>query len=44
MSTSHKKKTFNIADRAQDTKRAIYNSDPNETVLIAGKGHEEQQI
>ncbi len=39
-----RKKTFNIADRAQAIKKAIYNSDPNETVLIAGKGHEEQQI
>ena len=38
------KKTFNIADRTKAIKKAIYNSDPNEIMLIAGKGHEEQQI
>ena len=37
-------KVFNIADRANAIKKAIDNSDPNEIILIAGKGHEEQQI
>ncbi len=35
---------FNIGDRAKAIKTAILNADPNEIILIAGKGHEEQQI
>ena len=38
------KNCFNIGDRAKAIKTAILNADPNEIILIAGKGHEEQQI
>ena len=38
------KKCFNIENRAEAIKKAIINSEPNGVVLIAGKGHEEQQI
>ena len=38
------KKCFNIGNRAEAIKKAIINSEPNEIVLIAGKGHEDQQI
>jgi len=37
-------KVFNIGDRSNAIKKAIDNSDPNEIILIAGKGHEEEQI
>ena len=37
-------KCFNIGNRAEAIKKAIKNSEPNEVVLIAGKGHEEKQI
>ena len=37
-------KCFNIGDRAKAIKTAIRNSEPNEVVLVAGKGHEEIQI
>ncbi len=37
-------KSFNIANRAKAIKTAIKNSEPNEVILIAGKGHEDQQI
>jgi MurE/MurF fusion protein len=37
-------KCFNIGNRADAIKKSIINSDPNEIILIAGKGHEEQQI
>ena len=37
-------KYLNIANRAEAIKTSIYNADPNEVVLIAGKGHEEYQI
>ena len=39
-----KSKSFNIGNRSLAIKKAILNSDPQEIVLIAGKGHEEQQI
>ena len=39
-----KNKVFNIGNRALAIKKAIQNADPQEIVLIAGKGHEEQQI
>ena len=39
-----KNKCFNIGNRAEAIKKSIINSDPNGVVLIAGKGHEEQQI
>ena len=39
-----KKKYFNIGNRAKAIKKAIINSEPNEVVLIAGKGHEDKQI
>ena len=39
-----KSKLYNIADRALAIKKAIQNSNPQEIILIAGKGHEEQQI
>jgi MurE/MurF fusion protein len=38
------KKCFNIGNRAEAIKKAILNSEPNGVVLIAGKGHEDQQI
>ncbi len=34
---------FNIADRSLAIKKAIFNSEPNEIILIAGKGHENYQ-
>ena len=37
-------KCFNIGNRTEAIKKAIVNSEPNEIVLIAGKGHEEKQI
>ncbi len=39
-----KSKSFNIGNRALAIKKAILNADPQEIILIAGKGHEEQQI
>ena len=38
------KNRFNIGSRAQAIKKAIYNAEPNEIILVAGKGHEEEQI
>ena len=35
---------FNIGDRAKAIKNAIINADPNEIILVAGKGHETDQI
>ena len=35
---------FNIGDRTKSIKTAILNADPNEIILIAGKGHETKQI
>ena len=37
-------KCFNIGNRAEAIKKAIVNSEQNEVVLIAGKGHEDKQI
>ena len=37
-------KHFNIGNRTEAIKKAIMNSELNEVVLIAGKGHEEKQI
>ena len=39
-----KNKCFNIGSRTEAIKKSIINSEPNGVVLIAGKGHEEQQI
>ncbi len=39
-----KNKLFNIGNRALAVKKAIQNAQHQEIVLIAGKGHEEQQI
>ena len=39
-----KNKSFKIGNRALAIKTAIKNSEPNEVILIAGKGHEEKQI
>ena len=39
-----KNKSFDIGDRALAIKKAIQNADPNEIILVAGKGHEDQQI
>ena len=39
-----KNKSFNIGNRYLAIKKAIYNASPQEVILIAGKGHEEQQI
>ena len=38
------KNCFNIKDRSIAIKTAIINAEPNEKILIAGKGHESQQI
>ena len=35
---------FNIANRAKAIRNSIKNANPNEIILIAGKGHEEEQI
>ena len=40
----NKDKAFNIGNRALAIKKAIQNSDHQEIILIAGKGHEEFQI
>ena len=39
-----KNKAFNIGNRSLAIKKAIQNANPNEIILIAGKGHEEKQI
>ena len=39
-----KKDYINIGNRSLAIKKAILNAEPNEIILIAGKGHEEQQI
>ena len=33
-----------IGNRALAIKKAIKNAQPNEVILVAGKGHEDQQI
>ena len=38
------KNCFNIKNRSHAIKTAIINAEPNEIILIAGKGHENQQI
>ncbi len=38
------KNCFNIGDRSKAISYAIQNADPNEIILIAGKGHETKQI
>ena len=38
------KNCFNIGDRSKAIKTAIKNAEPNEVILIAGKGHEAEQI
>ena len=38
------KNCFNISDRSKAVKTAILNAEPNEIILIAGKGHETKQI
>ena len=37
-------KAFNIGKREMAIKKAIQNAEPNEIILVAGKGHEEKQI
>ncbi len=37
-------KSYNIAERSLAIKRSIQNAEPQEIILIAGKGHEENQI
>ena len=37
-------KCFNIGNRTDAIRKAVINANPNEIVLIAGKGHEEKQI
>ena len=39
-----KSKAFEIGNRALAIKKAIQNADPQEIILVAGKGHEEKQI
>ena len=38
------KKCFNIGKRKEAIKKAVMNSEENEVVLVAGKGHEDKQI
>ena len=38
------KNCYNIGNRATAIKTAILNSEPNEIILVAGKGHETKQI
>ena len=38
------KNCFDISDRSKAIKTAILNAEPNEIILIAGKGHETKQI
>ena len=38
------KNCFNIGDRSKAIKIAIDNAEPNEIILVAGKGHETEQI
>ena len=35
---------YNIGNRATAIKFAVKNAEPNEIILIAGKGHEKEQI
>ena len=44
ISKINSKNCFNIGNRAEAIKKAIMNSENNEVVLIAGKGHEDKQI
>ena len=39
-----KNKSFNIENRALAIRKAIQYASPGEIILVAGKGHEEQQI
>ena len=39
-----KAETFRIVDRAEAIRRAVSDSEPGDTILIAGKGHETYQI
>ncbi len=39
-----KNKLFNIGNRSLAIKKAIHSANPDEIILIAGKGHEQQQI
>ena len=39
-----KEKAFDIGNRKLAVQKAIQNAHPNEIILIAGKGHEEEQI
>ncbi len=38
------KNCFNIGSRAKAIRTAILNAEPNEVILVAGKGHETEQI
>ena len=38
------KKVFNIGNRKVAIAKAIQNAEPQEIILVAGKGHEDQQI
>ena len=35
---------YNVGNRAEAIKTAILNAEPNEVILVAGKGHENEQI
>ena len=39
-----KDKVYNIGNRELAIKTAIQNADPNDLILVAGKGHEQHQI
>ena len=38
------KKAYNIGNRFLAVKKSLINANPNEIILVAGKGHEEEQI
>ena len=43
LSTAAKRKYISIADRKQAIKTAVHMAQPEDIVLIAGKGHEKYQ-
>ena len=38
------KNCYNIGNRSRAIRTAIFNGEPNDIILVAGKGHEEEQI
>ena len=44
LSVNIEDKAFDIGNRKLAIKKAIHNAAPQETILVAGKGHEEKQV